>query len=696
MEKEGLEATIYMKKLLFLFMTTSILIGCTDKKAVKETTENETKAIDYTVDRFADIEVLRYEVPDFDSLTLQKKQLLYHLSEAALMGRDILFDQNNRYNLAVRRALEAVYQDYKDDRKNEQFLALETYLKQVWFANGIHHHYAEDKFTPAFTEDFFVQCINNVAPANLPLREGQNVEQWLAEIKPVIFDPKVMPKRTVQSGEGDMLLASSNNYYEGGVTQEEAETFYAKMKMPNDSTPVSYGLNSRLSKENGELTEKVWKVGGVYSQAIEKIVSELQKAALYAENDRQKAVIEKLIEYYQTGDLKTFDAYAILWVEDIDSQVDFTNGFTETYGDPLGLKASWEAVVNFKNIGATKRTKIISENAQWFEDHSPTDIRFKKKEVKGVSAKVITVAMLGGDCYPSTPIGINLPNSNWIREQYGSKSVTIENITEAYDKASEGNGFKEEFVWSAEEVDLIKKYGVVTDNLHTDLHECLGHASGILLPGIDPDILGAYNSTLEEARADLFALYYLADNKLIELGLLDHPDAYKAEYYKYIMNGLMTQLVRIQPGKNVEEAHMRNRQMIAKWVYEKGQPENVISFEKKDDKTYIKINDYRKLHLLFGELLKEVQRIKSEGDFNAGKQLVENYGVKVERALHEEVLERYAKLHLAPYKGFVNPVMSEVKNKKGEIIDITLEYTEEYTAQMLRYSKNYSYLPTYN
>jgi dipeptidyl-peptidase-3 len=685
-----------MKKLLVLFMTMTMTMSCTDRKAVNETAAKKAEAAGYRVDKFEDIEVLRYEVPDFDSLTLQQKQLIYHLSEAALMGRDILFDQNNRYNLAIRRALEAIYRDYGGDRNSEPFKALETYLKQVWFADGIHHHYAEDKFTPAFPKDFFVQCINGMEPSKLPLRQGQSVEQWLLEITPVIFDPEVMPKRTVQSGDKDLLLASSNNYYEGGVTQKEAESFYAKMKSPNDSTPVSYGLNSRLSKENGALKEKVWKTGGLYSPAIEKIVGELQKAAQFAENDKQKAVIEKLVEYYQTGDLETFDAYAVLWVGDVDSQVDFVNGFTETYGDPLGMKASWESVVNFKNIDATKRTKIISDNARWFEDNSPTDPRFKKKEVRGISAKVITVAMLGGDCYPSTPIGINLPNSNWIRAQYGSKSVTLENITEAYDKASEGNGFREEFVWSNEELDLIKKYGVMTDNLHTDLHECLGHASGVLLPGVDPDVLGAYSSTLEEARADLFALYYLADNKLLELGLLDSPDAYKAEYYKYIMNGLMTQLVRIQPGKNVEEAHMRNRQMISKWVYEEGQPGNVISFEKKDGKTYIKVNDYGKLRALFGELLKEIQRIKSEGDFRAGRQLVEHYGVKVDNALHEEVLERYAKLNLAPYKGFVNPVMREVKNNKGEVIDITLDYTEDYPSQMLRYSKDYSFLPTYN
>jgi dipeptidyl-peptidase-3 len=685
-----------MKNLFILFMTISILTGCSRNKAPQESTEKQVAEIDYTVDRFADIEVLRYEVPGFESLTLNQKQLLYHLSEAALMGRDILFDQNNRYNLAIRRALEAVYAEYSGNREDEQFKALETYLKRVWFANGIHHHYAEDKFHPQFSESFFVDCIKAIDPSKLPLREGQNVEQWLLEITPVIFDPEVMPKRTVQSGDGDLFLASSNNYYEGGVTQKEAENFYAKLKNPNDSTPISYGLNSRLVKEDGKLVEKVWKVGGLYSQAIGQIVSELQKASQFAENDNQKAVIEKLIEYYQTGDLKTFDAYSILWVEDLNSQVDFVNGFTETYGDPLGLKASWESTVNFKNIDATKRTQIISDNAQWFEDNSPTDTLFKKKEVKGVSAKVITVAMLGGDCYPSTPIGINLPNSNWIREQYGSKSVTIENITEAYDKASEGNGFKEEFIWSETERELIKKYGIITSNLHTDLHECLGHASGKLLPGVDPDILAAYNSTLEEARADLFALYYLADKKLLELGLLDSPDAYKAEYYSYIMNGLMTQLVRIKAGKNVEEAHMRNRQLVSKWVYEKGKADNVISYEQKDGKTYIKINDYEKLRGLFGDLLGEIQRIKSKGDFQAGKKLVEDYGVKVDGKLHNEVLKRYATLNLAPYKGFVNPVMKEIKNNKGEVTDITLDYTEEYIPQMLRYSKNYSFLPAYN
>lgn len=686
-----------MKKVIISFMAASIIASCANNsKAPNENKITNTEKMSYTVDRFADIEVLRYNVPGFESLTLQQKQLLYHLSEAALMGRDILFDQNNRYNLTIRRALEAIYLEYKGDRNSQQFKALEIHLKRVWFANGIHHHYAEDKFEPGFTKEFFTECIGQIDQTRLPVREGQTTEQWLAEIMPVIFDSHVMPKRTVQSGDKDFLLASANHYYEGGVTQKEAEEFYAKMKDPNDKTPVSFGLNSRLSKENGQIKEKVWKVGGLYTEAIEKIVSELEKAIPFAENNSQKSVIEKLAEYYKTGDLKTFDAYAILWVQDLDSDVDFINGFTETYGDPLGMKASWESTVNFINKEATKRTKIISDHAQWFEDNSPTDPRFKKKEVKGVSAKVITVTMLGGDCYPATPIGINLPNSNWIREQYGSKSVTIENITDAYDKASQGNGFNEEFAWSDTERDLIKKYGFITDNLHTDLHECLGHGSGIILPGVDPDGLGAYSSTLEEARADLFALYYLADKKLIELGLLNNADAYKSEYYKFMMNGLITQLVRIQPGKNIEEAHMRNRQLIARWVYEKGKTDQVVSFEKRDEKTYVVINDYKKLHTLFGNLLAEVQRIKSEGDFNACKQLVENYGVKVDQVLHDEILTRYARLNLAPYKGFVNPVMNEIKNEKGDVTDVMLDYTEGYIDQMLRYSKKYSFLPTYN
>ena len=652
---------------------------------------------DYVVDRFADLEILRYQVPGFESLTLKQKQLLYHLSEAALMGRDILFDQNCRYNLPIRRTLEAIYTSYKGDRQTPDFLALETYLKRVWFANGIHHHYAEDKFQPGFSAEFLKKAISQLDPALVPVRPGQSIEAFTEEICQVILDPTVLPKRTTQSGDQDLIQASANNYYGEGLTQKEVEDFYASQKNdPTDMTPISYGLNSRLVKENGQIQEKVWKVGGLYSPAIEAIVAELEKAIPFAENKAQKETIETLIDYYRTGDLRTFDAYSILWVEDTASEVDFVNGFIETYGDPLGRKASWESTVNFINKEATKRTKTISDNAQWFEDHSPVDPRFKKEQVKGVSAKVITVTMLGGDCYPSTPIGINLPNADWIRRDHGSKSVTIENITEAYDKAAQGNGFKEEFVWSEEERQLIKRYGFITDNLHTDLHECLGHGSGKLLPGTDPDALKAYSSTIEEARADLFGLYYLADPKMVELGLVPDQEAYKAEYYKYMMNGLMTQLVRIAKGKDVEEAHMRNRQLIARWTYEHGQRDKVVEIVRREGKSYVVINDYRRLRELFAQLLAEIQRIKSEGDFEAAKQLVENYGVKIDPQLHEEILERYKKLNLAPYKGFVNPVMRLVKNAQGEVTDVTLDYTEGYAAQMLRYSRDYSYLNSYN
>ena len=652
---------------------------------------------DYVVDRFADLEILRYQVPGFESLTLKQKQLLYHLSEAALMGRDILFDQNCRYNLPIRRTLEAIYTSYEGDRQTPDFLALETYLKRVWFANGIHHHYAEDKFQPGFSAEFLKKAISQLDPALVPVRPGQSIKAFTEEICQVILDPTVLPKRTTQSGDQDLIQASANNYYGEGLTQKEVEDFYASQKNdPTDMTPISYGLNSRLVKENGLIQEKVWKVGGLYSPAIEAIVAELEKAIPFAENKAQKETIETLIDYYRTGDLRTFDAYSILWVEDTASEVDFVNGFIETYGDPLGRKASWESTVNFINKEATKRTKTISDNAQWFEDHSPVDPRFKKEQVKGVSAKVITVTMLGGDCYPSTPIGINLPNADWIRRDHGSKSVTIENITEAYDKAAQGNGFKEEFVWSEEERQLIKRYGFITDNLHTDLHECLGHGSGKLLPGTDPDALKAYSSTIEEARADLFGLYYLADPKMVELGLVPDQEAYKAEYYKYMMNGLMTQLVRIAKGKDVEEAHMRNRQLIARWTYEHGQRDKVVEIVRREGKSYVVINDYRRLRELFAQLLAEIQRIKSEGDFEAAKQLVENFGVKIDPQLHEEILERYKKLNLAPYKGFVNPVMRLEKNAQGEITDVTLDYTEGYAAQMLRYSRDYSYLNSYN
>ena len=676
-------------------MTAMAMTACTGQKAEKaEATQDN---FNYVVDQFADLQILRYQVPGFESLSLKQKQLLYHLSEAALMGRDILFDQNCRYNLPIRRALEAVYTGYKGDRTDPQFVALETYLKRVWFANGIHHHYAEDKFVPGFTPEFFQTCISQVGASALPLREGQTVEQFVAEISPVIFDPAVMAKRTVQSGDVDLIRASANNYYGEGVTQVEVEDFYARMKAGKDTiSPISYGLNSRLVKENGKLVEKVWKVGGLYSPAIEKIVSELQKATAFAENDAQKSIIGKLIEYYQTGDLKIFDAYSILWVEDTVSDVDFVNGFIETYGDPLGMKASWESTVNFINKEATKRTKVISDNAQWFEDHSPVDKSFKKEKVKGVSAKVITAAILAGDLYPATAIGINLPNANWIRAHHGSKSVTLGNITDAYNKAAHGNGFNEEFVYSDAEIQLIDAYSDLTDELHTDLHECLGHGSGKLLPGVDPDALKAYGSTIEEARADLFGLYYVADPKLVELGLLSSPDAYKAQYYTYLMNGLMTQLVRIEPGNTVEEAHMRNRQLIGRWVFEKGAADKVVELVKKDGKTYVVINDYQKVRELFGELLAEIQRIKSTGDFEGARSLVENYAVKVDPALHAEVLERYKKLNLAPYKGFVNPKYELVTDENGNVTDVTVSYDEGYVEQMLRYSTDYSPLPSIN
>lgn len=647
----------------------------------------------YIVDQFADLQILRYQIPGFANLSLRQKQLLYHLSEAALMGRDILFDQNGRYNLVIRRTLEAVYQYGTVDKSSVDYQAFEVYLKRVWFANGIHHHYGEDKFIPGFTETFFEAAVRSVDVSLLPLKAGETVDTLLARLKPVIFDPTVMPKRTVQSGDTDWIQASANNYYGEDVTQAEVEAFYGKMKAEGDSRcPLSYGLNSRLEKENGQLVERVWKVGGLYSEAIERIVAELEKAVTFAENEKQRQIIATLIDYYRTGDLRTFDAYSILWVEDTDSQVDFVNGFIETYGDALGLKASWESTVNFRNEEATRRTQTISENAQWFEDHSPVDQRFKKERVKGVSAKVITVTMLGGDCYPSTPIGINLPNADWIRRDHGSKSVTIENIMEAYDKASQGSGFSDEFVWSDEERNRIKTYGFLTDMLHTDLHECLGHGSGQLLPGTDPDALKAYASTLEEARADLFGLYYLADPKMQELGLVPDGEAFKAEYYKYMMNGLLTQLVRIEEGKDVEEAHMRNRQLIARWVFEQGAADKVVELKKRDGKTFVVINDYQQLRALFGKLLAEVQRIKSEGDYDAGRSLVENYGVKIDPVLHHEIRERYVRLHLSPYKGFVNPIMREVKDDSGHVTDITLDYTEGYAEQMLRYSRDYSYL----
>lgn len=658
-------------------------------------TTAEAEKFDYTVEQFADLQILRYRVPGFEDLSLKQKELVYYLTEAALQGRDILFDQNGKYNLTIRRMLEAVYTGYKGDKNTPDFKAMEVYLKRVWFSNGIHHHYGSEKFVPGFTPEFFRQAVQSVDAATLPLAEGQTVEQLCEEVFPVIFDPTVMPKRVNQAAGEDLVLTSACNYYDG-VTQQEAEDFYNALKNPQDETLVSYGLNSRLVKEDGKIQEKVWKVGGLYGQALEKIVYWLKKAEGVAETPEQKAVIAKLMEFYETGDLKTFDEYAILWVKDLNSRIDFVNGFTESYGDPLGMKASWESLVNFKDLEATQRTELISGNAQWFEDHSPVDGQFKKEKVKGVSAKVITAAILAGDLYPATAIGINLPNANWIRSHHGSKSVTIGNITDAYNKAAHGNGFNEEFVYSDAELQLIDKYADVTDELHTDLHECLGHGSGKLLPGVDPDALKAYGSTIEEARADLFGLYYVADPKLVELGLTPSADAYKAQYYTYLMNGLMTQLVRIEPGNNVEEAHMRNRQLIARWVYEKGAAEKVVELVKKDGKTYVVINDYEKVRDLFGRLLAEIQRIKSTGDYAGAHDLVEAYAVKVDPALHAEVLERYKKLNLAPYKGFVNPKYEVVTDADGTITDVTVTYDEGYAEQMLRYSKDYSTLPSVN
>ncbi|MDO5770835.1 MAG: dihydrofolate reductase [Bacteroidales bacterium] len=643
----------------------------------------------YNVDRFADIEVLRYQVPGFESLSLQQKKLVYYLTEAALQGRDILFDQNGKYNLAIRTTLEEIYTRYKGDKNSKDFKGLEKYLKQVWFANGIHHHYSMDKFVPEFSKEFFAQQVKKVGKKHLPLAKKQSIKDFIAEITPVIFDPTVMAKRVNQADGVDLILTSACNLYEG-VTQKEVEDYYAGLKDPNDPTPISYGLNSRLIKENGVIAEQVYKIDGLYSPAIENICQWLNKALSVAENDDMKAYIQKLIDFYVTGDLKTFDEYSILWAKETKCDIDFINGFIESYGDPLGMTGAWESIVNFKNKQSSVRTQIISENAQWFEDNSPIEDVFKKKKVKGVSAKVITAAILAGDSYPATPIGINLPNANWIRAAHGSKSVTLENITDAYDKAAQGNGFNEEFVYSDVERNLMKQYGSLADNLHTDLHECLGHGSGKLLSGVDPDALKEHGSTLEETRADLFALYYLADPKLVELGILPNADAYKAEYYKYVMNGLMTQLTRIEPGKDIEEAHMRNRHIITQWAYEKGRTDNVIEFVKRDGKTYLRINDYEKLRVLFGNLLAEVQRIKSTGDYAAGKKMVERYGVKFDRSLHMEVMARYAQLNIAPYKGFVNPVYTAITDNAGNITDVKIDYTEGYVEQMLRYSKDYS------
>lgn len=652
-----------------------------------------TTTFSYCDERFADLQLLRYRVDGFEQLSLKQKKLVYFLSQAAIYGRDILWDQNGKFNLKIRKTLEAIYTEYTGDRNCQDFQEMTVYLKRIWFSNGIHHHYGCDKFPANFSESFFKEALMTISPDKLPLQEGKNAEALYDEIAPVIFNPAIMPKRVNQTDGEDLLLTSACNYYAEGITQKEAEEFYQKMKdQAQDPHPIMYGLNSQLVRQGNQITEKVWKIDGMYGPAIEKIVFWLEKAAEVAENPKQKEVILKLVEFYKTGNLKTFDEYSILWIQEQEGFIDFTNGFIETYGDPLGMKASWEGYVNLKDQAATERTRKLSENAQWFEDHSPVDKRFKKKNCQGVSAKVIEAAILGGDLYPASAIGINLPNSNWIRAEYGSKSVTIGNLTHAYNQAAHGNGFKEEFVISPEVLELMEKYEDICDDLHTDLHECLGHGSGKLLPGVDPDGLKAYGATIEEARADLFGLYYLADPKLTELGLTPDQEAYKAQYYGYLMNGLLTQLVRINPGKEIEEAHMRNRALIARWALEMGKEEQVIEMVCHNRKTYVQINDYQKLRDIFGKQLAEIQRIKSEGDLEAARQLVEQYGVKVDPSLHQEILTRYNRLNLAPYKGFINPVYTPVVDDQNNITDIHISYDEAYDAQMLRYSKDYATL----
>lgn len=652
-----------------------------------------TTDFSYCDERFADLQLLRYRVNGFENLDLRQKKLVYYLSQAALYGRDILWDQNGKFNLKIRKTLEAIYTDYSGDRNSKDFQELTVYLKRVWFSNGIHHHYACDKFPALFSESFFKEALLNINPEKLPLKAGETAETLYNEIAPVIFNPAIMAKRINQADGEDLLLTSACNYYAEGITQKEAEDFYQEMKnREQDSRPVMYGLNSQLVRKNGKIAEEVWKIDGMYGKAIEKIVYWLEKAAEVSENPKQKEVILKLVEFYKTGNLRTFDEYSILWIQEQDGFIDFTNGFIETYGDPLGMKASWEGYVNLKDAEATERTRKLSENAQWFEDHSPVDARFKKDNCQGVSAKVIEAAILGGDLYPASAIGINLPNSNWIRAEHGSKSVTIGNLTHAYNQAAHGNGFKEEFVINREVLELMEKYEDVCDDLHTDLHECLGHGSGKMLPGVDPDSLKAYGATIEEARADLFGLYYLADPKLTELGLTPDSEAYKAQYYGYLMNGLLTQLVRINPGKDIEEAHMRNRALIARWALEMGKEEQVIEMICLNRKTYVQINDYQKLREIFGKQLAEIQRIKSEGDLEAARQLVERYGVKVDPSLHQEILARYNQLNLAPYKGFINPVYTPVVDEQNNITDIRISYAEAYDKQMLRYSKDYATL----
>ena len=661
-----------------------------------------------TNERFADIQMLRYELKGFEDLSLNQKQYIFCLAKATLMGRDITFDQQGKYNLRIRKTLETVYLHYEGDRECEEFKAFEVYLKRIWFASGIHHHYGCEKFKPGFSEEYFYHLLENIGEELLPIKRGETKEDLMRQLESILFDPVVMPKRVNQTDGEDLVQTSACNFYED-VTQEEVERFYAKMKNTDNPNPPSYGLNSKLTKRNNEVVEMTWKEDGLYGETIREIVSWLLKAQKYAENEGQKHVIDLLVKFYRTGSLEDFDRYSIAWVEQHEGLVDFINGFIEVYGDPLGMKGTWEGIVEYKDLEATKRTQTISQNAQWFEDHSPVDSRFRKPEVKGVTANVICAAMLGGEEYPASAIGINLPNSNWIRQEHGSKSVTIGNLTDAYNKAAQGNGFRDEFVIDKETVALMNQYADITDDLHTDLHECLGHGSGQLLPTTDPDALKAYGNTIEEARADLFGLYYVADHKLVELGLTPNDEAYKAQYYSYLMNGLLTQTIRIKEGDKIEEAHMRNRALIAWWTLEhaEGAVELVqeeVSYASAEDalkdaegniittRTYMKVNDYEKLRHLFGELLAEIQRIKSEGDYEAARQLVEKYAVNIDPALHREILARYKKLNLAPYKGFINPKMTLVFDEEGNPIDVNLDYEESYTDQMLRYSEEYGTL----
>lgn len=661
-----------------------------------------------TNERFADIQMLRYELKGFEDLSLNQKLYIFCLAKATLMGRDITFDQQGKYNLRIRKTLETVYLHYEGDRECEEFKAFEVYLKRIWFASGIHHHYGCEKFKPGFSEEYFYHLLENIGEELLPIKRGETKEDLMRQLESILFDPEVMPKRVNQTDGEDLVLTSACNFYED-VTQEEVERFYAKMKNTDNPNPPSYGLNSKLTKRNNEVVELTWKEDGLYGETIREIVSWLLKAQKYAENEGQKHVIDLLVKFYRTGSLEDFDRYSIAWVEQHEGMVDFINGFIEVYGDPLGMKGTWEGIVEYKDLEATKRTQTISQNAQWFEDHSPVDPRFRKPEVKGVTANVICAAMLGGEEYPASAIGINLPNSNWIRQEHGSKSVTIGNLTDAYNKAAQGNGFRDEFVIDKETVALMNQYADITDDLHTDLHECLGHGSGQLLPTTDPDALKAYGNTIEEARADLFGLYYVADHKLVELGLTPNDEAYKAQYYSYLMNGLLTQTIRIKEGDKIEEAHMRNRALIAWWTLEhaEGAVELVqeeVSYASAEDalkdaegniittRTYMKVNDYEKLRYLFGELLAEIQRIKSEGDYEAARQLVEKYAVNIDPDLHREILARYKKLNLAPYKGFINPKMTLVFDEEGNPIDVNLDYEESYTDQMLRYSDEYGTL----